>query len=306
MESTILVIGEALIDVVWRAGEDARRYPGGSPLNVAVGLGRLGHVPRLATWFGDDEDGILIARHCAASHVALLPGCDQAAHTSTAEATIDASGQASYHFDVNFRMPAIPAGTRPALVHTGSIGALLRPGHADVLAYVESAHSEAIVTFDPNCRPSLMGEAAATRELTQRYVAASDLVKVSDEDLAWLYPGTSSEDDLVQRARLWISAGPSVVIVTMGALGALAVTADSLLRVPADTRHGLVDTVGAGDSFMAGLIHGMVNHGYCQPDRRGALGDSAEDLTAILSQAAAIAGITVSRAGANPPWPDEL
>lgn len=298
MDPDVLVIGESLIDIVRRPGCGPQRFPGGSPLNVAVGLGRLGRHPRLATWFGPDESGRLIADHCAESDVSLLPGSDQAPRTSTADATIDAQGHARYVFDIDWRMPPIHDADA-VLVHTGSIGALVEPGATQVLELVESAR--AFVTFDPNCRPSVMGDPATVVAKVERYVAACDLVKVSDEDLAWLYPETIDQGPENQLRR-WLDMGPRAVVLTQGSGGALALTRSAESHVPADTSHGLVDTVGAGDSFMAGLIHGILSWG---PPADEVFTDPGI-LRAILAQAATISGITVSRAGANPPWLTEM
>ncbi len=340
MDPSVLVIGEALIDVVRRPDLTERRLPGGSPMNVAIGLGRLGHPVTLATWIGRDPDGESIAAHCAGSRVRLLPGSDQGARTSTAAATVDDDGQASYDFDLDWRTPAIPATEHPAVVHTGSLGALLEPGGDDALAYVTGARADALITFDPNCRPSIMGEAAAVRARVERYLAAADLVKVSDEDLAWLYPEATTVESRLDQAHRWAGAGPAVVVVTLGADGAVAFTRDQevtgggratssppsldaagsgglparaplghpaeALRVEAVSSYGLADTVGAGDSFMSGLIHGLIVHGWADPARRSLFGRDRAALGEILVQAATIAGITVSRAGANPPWLDEL
>jgi len=299
MNPDILVIGESLIDIVRRPGHEPVYYPGGSPLNVAVGLGRLGHRPQLATWFGADDLGQLIAAHCAESNVDLTPGSDQARRTSTADAHINADGHADYVFDIDWQMPPI-TDCHPVLVHTGSIGALVEPGATQVLDFVES--SGAFVTFDPNCRPSIMGDADTVRTKVERYVAASDLVKISDEDLAWLYPEIQTELEALDQLRHWLGTGPLVVVLTQGSRGAMALTEATEVHIPADTSFGLVDTVGAGDSFMAGLIHGLLSQGHPSD---GYLTEQ-EIVTQILTQSARISGITVSRAGANPPWSFEI
>ncbi|MCL2735700.1 MAG: carbohydrate kinase [Propionibacteriaceae bacterium] len=304
MDPDILLIGEALIDVVCRPGQAPQRIPGGSPLNVAVGLGRLGHAPMLATWLGSDADGQAIRAQCASSGVSILPGCDHAMYTSTAEATIDAAGHASYVFFLDCQMPPIRLETPPGVIHTGSLGALVDPGAEVVLDYVEAHRHHSFITFDPNVRPMIMDPPKRLLERVGRYVAASDVVKVSDEDLAWLYPGTKSRRHLIARAREWLAMGPDVVVVTRGAQGALVATASGDLTVPADTTRALRDTIGAGDSFMAGLIHGLVTHGYATGGRRPS--ENWTDLRSILAQASIIAGITVSRVGADPPWLAEL
>lgn len=316
----VLVIGEALIDIVRRPGQAPRYLPGGSPMNVAVGLGRLGWAPWLASWYGRDDFGRMIERHCADSGVSLLPGSAGAARTSTAEAVIDAAGRAQYGFDLDWRLAPIPPRWRPALVHTGSIGAERAPGGWDVLAYVESIRAEAIITFDPNCRPPVIGPADQVAAMVERYVAAADLVKVSDEDLAWLYPGDDDRDRLIDRAADWLGLGPAVVVVTLGGAGSVTVTKGAgTIVAPADTSHPLVDTVGAGDAFMAGLIDGLLGRSLGQvgeppagwPSRsveaiRAGLGGDRPGLEAILAQAGRIAGVTVSRPGADPPWWNEL
>lgn len=306
MNNDILVIGEALIDVVRRPGDEPQCLPGGCAMNVAVGLGRLGYHPVLATWFADDEYGRIITDHCAESGVRFLAGSDQAKHTTTADAAIDDEGKATYTFDIEWQLPPIPEDLRPGLVHTGSLGALVQPGGRDVLAYIENIRQQAFVAFDPNCRPAIMGDPAQARAVIERYVAASDLVKVSDEDLAWLYPATTKAQ-LLDQAHAWAATGPAVVVVTLGQHGSLAITrTHKEVRVPANTTGPLADTVGAGDSFMAGLIHGLAQSDYDFAEAKTRFGQDLAELTAILAQAATIAGITVSRAGANPPWAYEL
>ena len=299
MYPDIVVIGESLIDVVRRPEAETEFFPGGSPLNVAVGLGRLGRKPRLATWFGDDELGELIETHCEESHVSLTPGSDGASRTSTADATIDEHGHADYVFDIDWQMPPI-SDTNAVLIHTGSIGALVEPGASQVLELIESTTS--FVTFDPNCRPTIMGDAAEVRTKVERYVAASDLVKVSDEDLAWLYPEAVTDREVMEQLERWLAMGPRAVVLTQGNKGAVGLTHLESVRVEADTSHGLTDTVGAGDSFMAGLINGILSWG---PPFDEAF-TNLDAMKEILAESALIAGVTVSRAGANPPWFSEI
>jgi fructokinase len=305
MNEDLLMIGEALIDVVRRPGQPEQALPGGCSMNVAVALGRLGCRPYLATRVGKDQYGQIIAVHCGASGVQLLPGYDRAPRTAVAEATIDAAGKATYTFDLDWRLPPIPANFQPGLIHTGSLGALLADGGPDVLAHIEAVRRRTFIAFDPNCRPAVMG--AGTRDLVERYVAAADLVKASDEDLTWLYPSANTDEKLLARARIWAARGPAVVVVTMGSRGAVAVTRDQrVVRVAADTTRGLADTVGAGDSFMAGLIHGLTTCDYSLLDAKTRLGQDLDELARILAHASRLAGIAVSRPGANPPWAYEL
>jgi len=188
-------------------------------------------------------------------------------------------------------------------VHVGSIGAVLEPGAAKIAALLGSARRRAVLTYDPNLRPSIMGGRDDVRPAVLALVAGSDVVKVSDEDLEWLEPGTAPQDV----ARTWAAAGPALVVVTLGAEGSFAVTAEGVeVAVPAP-RVDVADTVGAGDSFMGGLIDGLWTNGLVGSGKHDAIAAlSVDDLTQLLEQAARIAAITVSRPGANPPTRQEL
>ena len=299
----VLVVGEALIDVVHRADGSVDEHPGGSLANVALTLGRLGRDARLATWLGPDARGDAIRAWLHDSAVTLTRGSTDAERTSVATAHLDAHGAATYQFDLDWR---VPAGTAPdastLAVHTGSIAAVLEPGASDVRALVAAARATATITYDPNARPALMGDPADARARIEALVALADVVKVSDEDLAWLAP----ETDPVDLAHRWLTLGPGLVVVTHGGEGALAITATGEQRVTAP-RVDVVDTVGAGDSFMGALLDGLWDAGLLGADRRDAL--RAIDpgmLTTLLERCAAVAAVTVSRAGANPPRRTEL
>ncbi len=299
----VLVVGEALIDVVHRADGSVDEHPGGSLANVALTLGRLGRDARLATWLGTDAHGEAVRSWLDDSAVTLAPGSTRADRTSVATAHLDGQGAATYEFDLEWR---VPAGTAPGAgtlaVHTGSIAAVLEPGASDVRALVAAARDTATITYDPNARPALMGDPADARARIEALVALADVVKVSDEDLAWLVPGT----DPVAVARDWLALGPALVVVTYGGEGALALTAAGEQRVTAP-RVEVVDTVGAGDSFMGALLDGLWDAGLLGADRRDALrAVDAATLTRLLERCAAVAAVTVSRAGANPPRRAEL
>lgn len=297
----VLVVGEALVDVVRRLDGSVEEHPGGSPANVAVTLGRLGRAVHLLTCLGDDEAGRLVRDWLGRSHVELVGGLDPATRTSSATATLDPTGAATYEFDIDWHVDT--AGVpEPGLVHTGSIAAVLRPGADQVAAWLHQAKAHATVTYDPNVRPSLMTDHADALARVERLVALADVVKVSDEDLTWLYPGTDPAD----AAARWVGAGPVLVVVTAGGEGALALTAAHRVEVAAP-RVTVADTVGAGDTFMGALIDGLVTLGAVGPDGRhvvGALDDTG--LTALVERCAAAAAITVTRSGANPPTAAEL
>jgi len=298
-----LVIGEALVDVVVRTDGSVETHPGGSPANVAIALGRLGRDVELLAFLAGDDNGALVLEHLAASQVALAFGSLDAPTTSVATAHLDETGAATYEFDLTW---AVSEGAsprpNPVVVHTGSIAAVLSPGADDVARLVKRLRPTATVTYDPNARPSLMGDPATARTTIENMVALSDVVKVSDEDLEWLSGG---EVDSV--ARGWLTLGPAFVVVTRGGSGATAFLADGREVQIEAPRVEVADTVGAGDSFMGGLIDGLWNAGLLGADRRDALRaiDDAT-LTGVLVRCARIAAITVSRPGANPPGSAEL
>ena len=308
MSAHVLAVGEALVDEVHRPDGSAAEHPGGSVANVALTLGRLEREVRLATWLGADARGDLVRGWLAESAVALVKGSDGAERTSVAVATLDDAGSATYDFDLTWEVPAgaLPdaadAADAPIAVHTGSIAAMLEPGATQVRQVLEAARATSTTTYDPNARPAIMGEPQEVRPRVEALVQFSDVVKVSDEDLAWLYPGT----DPVAVARDWQRGTPALVVVTFGGKGAVAVSDAGEVEATAP-RVDVVDTVGAGDSFMGALIDGLWEHDLLGAARRDAL--SAVDTATVqhvLDRCVAVAAITVSRAGANPPRRQEV
>ncbi|MFC8295211.1 PfkB family carbohydrate kinase [Streptomyces sp. NPDC057242] len=293
---SFLVIGECVADVVRAPGVADRVHPGGSPANVAYGLARLGRDVTLLTQLADDPAGRLIGARLEGAGVRVETG-GHPRRTPSAVVSLDAEGRAAYAFDIAWTLEAgaLPART-PAHLHIGSIAAVTAPGAAAVLAGAERFRDRATVSYDPNVRPSLMGEHAPAVARVERCVALADLVKASDEDLAWLYPGEEPE----AVAARWLALGPAVVLVTRGAAGSCAVTrhhAVAAAAPPAD----VVDTVGAGDSFMSAVLDALAGRD------RAALGAlSAGELAELLARAGAAAAVTVSRAGAHPPDRAEL
>ncbi|MBD1541972.1 carbohydrate kinase [Arthrobacter sp. IA7] len=305
----LTVIGEGLVDVVQRSS-GIEAHVGGSPLNVAVGLARLGHPVQFVGRYGRDAYGESVAAHLRASSV-MLPQAPDGLPTSVATAQVDDDGAATYTFDLAWELPGLAErlpfmlqGT--TLLHTGSIATMLAPGAAEVLAAVEHAHPAATISFDPNCRPSIITDAEYARRQAEKFVVLSDIVKASDEDLAWLYPGV----DPLESARRWLqlggAEGPAMVVVTRGAAGPWGITAAGEAEFAAP-RVEVADTVGAGDSFMAALLSGVVDRGLAGAQNRADLRAlPAEGLTALLAHASRAAAVTVSRAGANPPTRAEL
>lgn len=301
--SHALVIGEALVDIVQDAAGGVTEHPGGSPANVALGLARLGRHAELATWFGRDPRGHVVSDHLRASGVHVVPGSDGAERTSTAIATLDAEGAATYTFDLLWNVPEVHLDNDLAVLHVGSIGATLKPGGDAVAEIAGAAREHASVTYDVNARPSIMGDPVTAEPAIERVAARADVVKVSDEDFAWLYPTTEPLD----AARQWATQGPAIVVVTQGGSGSTAFTSaghEVHVAAPAVT---VVDTVGAGDSYMSGLIDALWTAGLLGASRRDRL--HATDpgvLRDAMTWAARIAAITVSRPGADPPTRREL
>lgn len=301
----LLIVGEALTDVVIHPDGRREEHPGGSPANVAVTLGRLGHAPRLLTALGDDEPGRLVAAWLRDSRVELDPRSVGAGPTSRAIAHLDRAGAARYDLDLRWQLPDTdPAGVD--LVHIGSISATLAPGSRAVRRIVEQARGRALISYDPNIRPALVADPGATRAAVAALAAGADIVKVSDEDLRWIDPSARPEDI----ARRWLDAGPAVVVITRGADGVTALTRRGTVSVPAP-RVRVADTVGAGDTLTGAFLAGLVDHGVLEhPDgitRRQHLRRLPPSVLAgLLRFSAAAAAVTVSRAGANPPWPHEV
>lgn len=302
MAPDVLVVGEALIDIVVPLAGEAAEHVGGSPANVAIGLARLGHPTSLATRFGADARGERIRALLEGEGVALSPGSDGAPRTSTALARLDARKVATYTFDLDWQVDPALVAPRGGHLHTGSIAATLAPGGDAVARIVEASRPHATVSYDPNARPSLMGDPAAAAAVMERLIGLSDVVKASDEDVSWLYGATPAE--AIER---WAALGPSLVMVTRGPDGVLAWCAGETRAFPG-TAVDVVDTVGAGDSFMSGVISGLLDAGLLGGEEARARLRAArlDDVAPAIERALACAGITVSRAGANPPRRDEL
>lgn len=298
-EPRILVVGETLMDILHRRDGTTEEKPGGSCANVALALGRLDRRPLLLTNLGDDKHGRTASEWLEKSAVTVR--AQRSARTSTASAHLDDTGAARYEFAIEWELNNVEREPIDAL-HIGSIAATLCPGADAVSALVDRCSRTALISYDPNIRPSLVDAPEETRRRVLSLVSRADVVKASDEDIAWLHPGEDVEDV----ARSWVESGPELVVITAGAAGAFAATARSMIRVRAVPVE-VVDTVGAGDTFMGTLIDGLI--------ALGAFGIQARDRVAALSQpqvlsllqaCARSAAITVSRPGANPPTREEI
>ncbi|MFC9917497.1 PfkB family carbohydrate kinase [Agromyces binzhouensis] len=212
------------------------------------------------------------------------------------------SGAASYDFDFDWTTTAQPIPSSADVLHIGSAGAWLTPGADAVRALVRKTGGRATITFDPNIRPMLVTNPDETRERIEELAALADIVKLSDEDLRWLRPGEPFDN----APAAWLAGGAKLVVITLGSEGALAFTRDYTVHI-AGTPTTVVDTVGAGDTFMATLLASL---GDRQDLQSGGLADVAsinpKQLTAVLRRCVDAAAITVARKGMNPAWRSEL
>jgi fructokinase len=299
---SILIVGEALVDIVDRGDAAIRtEFVGGSPANVAVALARLGRRTDFLAALAPDARGERIAQQLSRSGVNVLQESWTAERTSTALAEIRGDGSARYAFDIDWALPSPIDVGGYAAVHTGSIAAFLEPGARVVRELLRAARGHgAMVTFDPNIREALLPSrelAVATFEST---VALSHVVKLSDEDAAWLYPGHTEE----QLFETLLGLGADLVTVTAGGDGATLATHSQRVSVPA-VAVDVVDTIGAGDTFMATLIAQAFDV-FAVGARSGLLALGPASLGDIGALSARASAITVSRAGANPPTAAEL
>jgi fructokinase len=300
---TILAIGEAIMDIV-ESESGSVGHPGGSPTNIALGLARLGEDTWLMTELGDDENGRTIRRHVEASGVKVVPASVGTHRTSTSRVRVDEAGVANYVFDLQWMLPEAMDLPDADVLHTGSIGAFVEPGATAVVEYLTAQQGRAIITFDPNIRPSVFGTYDETFARFEEFCRISSIVKFSDEDAQWLYPTLSLEDILGAVLRL----GPALVVMTKGPDGAILATSAHRISV-GGAQVRVVDTIGAGDSFMSALLSRvarLLERGV--PIASVVDGSIFDDalLRELGSFAVRCAGITVSRAGANPPTLAEL
>lgn len=301
----VTVIGEALIDLVAvdaHGGYQAR--PGGSPYNIAVGLARLGVPTSLLARLADDAFGRQLRRHAQAEGVDLGCAPRAAEPTTLAVVSIDDAAQATYDFYLEgtadwqwteAETAGLPADT--AVLHFGSLASWTPPGSERIHDLVGGLHraGRTLISYDPNVRPLVLGDAARGRSLVERSVAVSHVVKASRDDVEWLYPG----DGLERVAARWLDLGALLVVLTDGADGALAVPAGGQPSRIAGRRTDVVDTVGAGDAFSSGLLAALYERGLAAPDRLAGL--TGPERAAVLADAVLVSALTCARQGADPP-----
>jgi fructokinase len=308
----VAVAGEALVDFV-PAGRPGlfEAAPGGSPANVAVGLARLGAEVRLLARIADDLLGHRIRAHLAGNGVDLAYAVRAAEPTSLAIVAVGRDGVVEYDFRVegtadwqwrDHELAGALDGEVVAL-HAGSLALTMAPGADALQRLMARARDTITVSYDPNCRPLLMGSPEAVRGRIEALVGLADVVKASADDLAWLLPGRAPE----QVAEAWLAKGPAMVVITLGPAGLLAATRQAgVLRRPGRAVE-VVDTVGAGDACMAALLAGLHRRQLLGGDRRPALQTvDAATLADLADESILAAAITCTRPGADPPTAAEL
>ncbi|MDV9168769.1 carbohydrate kinase [Streptomyces sp. W16] len=299
----IVVAGEALIDLVPQGpGALAVLKPalGGGPYNTAVALGRLGSATAFCSRVSHDAFGEALLAGLLQADVDVLDVQRGPEPTTLAAATLDANGSATYSFYVDgtadrlFAMPyALPAETRA--VSFGTCSLVLEPGASAYEELMRTAAAQGVFTaLDPNIRAGLIPDADAYRARFKSWLPHVSLLKLSEEDALWL-GGNPRE---------WLDAGPSAVVITQGGEGLTAFTRDGTVYPVPGEKVDVVDTIGAGDTVNAALLHGLSAQDALSPEGLARLG--RDGWTRLLRFAARAAAITCSRAGAEPPYASEL
>jgi fructokinase len=293
---SIWVCGEVLIDIL-----PSGPVVGGGPANTAKALARLGHDVHFIDGISTDSYGASARAELLNDGVNLDLALASDKPTCTATVTLDAAGGASYEFLIDgtatfdFAASWLPDPYRyqPQVLHIGTLVTVIEPGASALYDWAMSVAELAPIVFDPNIRPSVMPDRDLYEAAVEKWAALSAVIKVSDDDLAWLFPGQAIEDV----ANRWINDGAFLVVVTQGANGLMGYTSDGRVEVPG-VKVDVVDTVGAGDTVGAIVVEAMLAHGLVE--LRGDL------LLGVLTHAAAAAAITCSRKGAQPPYKHEL
>lgn len=304
----IICCGEALIDMLPRktvGGEDAfAPYAGGAVFNTAIALGRLGLATGFFTGLSTDMFGDILRRSLDDSNVDHSKCVTLDLHSTVAFVKLT-NGQASYaFFDENTAGRMITDEHLPQFgddvraLHFGAISLISEPCGTTYENLMRREHAARVISLDPNIRPDFIDDAVRHRARIDRMIGMSDILKLSDEDLNWF-----GFDGMEAAARHWLARGPKLVVFTRGAEGAIGFTADHTIEV-GGVKVEVADTVGAGDTFNAGILAAL--------DRSGKLSKSAivsltaDDVRAALELGAKTAALTVSRPGANPPWAKEI
>jgi fructokinase len=289
------IVGEALMDLIPIMGGDRVPMVGGGPANTAKAVARLGYSTYFIGGISSDAYGKAIEEELWRSGVDLSLVYRGDELTALAIATIDDNGFAKYEFELEgtasfaFDGSWLPVG-EPEVIHVGSVATLIEPGATELLKWVSS--KSVPVIFDPNVRPSIERNWDIYRAAVERWIDVATIVKLSEDDLNWLYG--SGEKEVIEA---WLKRGVSIVVLTRAEKGLRAYSKEFVVEVPAEPVN-LVDSVGAGDTIGAVLVEGLLAYGVA--------GMVGETLKSVLERAAKAAAITCSRAGANPPTREEL
>jgi fructokinase len=298
--SQVWVVGEVLIDLI-PAGVDRKPIVGGGPANTAKALAKLGIDTQFIDGISSDQYGQMAKDELVGSGVKLDYVKYSDKPTCLATVSLSESGSATYEFvientatfDFTSEWLPKPQTDRPSLLHIGTLATVIETGASVLFQWAQSVEKVAPIVFDPNIRPAVISDRAQYVDQIERWVGISSAVKVSDEDIRWLYPSL----EIDQVINNWLKKGPSLVVVTYGDKGLTGYRKGEIVIVDA-VKVKVVDTVGAGDTVGAILVEAIVNNGLASL--------TGSRLETMLKRAAKAASITVSRVGANPPTSEEL
>ena len=293
---SIWVAGEVLIDIL-PTGD----VVGGGPANTAKALARLGYDVDFIDGISSDAHGVSARKELEQDGVGLGLSLRSDKPTCTATVTLDSAGGARYEFFIkgtatfDFNASWLPDASmfKPSLLHIGTLATIIEPGAGALFDWAVRVGEFAPIVFDPNIRPSVMSDPAAYVATVEKWASISSIIKLSDDDIKWLYPG----ETLDEVAHRWISGGVSCVVVTRGEHGLIGYTEHGMEEVDG-AKVSVIDSVGAGDTVGAVIVEGVIAHSVA--------GLQGRVLNEILHRAAVAAGITCSRAGAQPPYKHEL
>jgi len=300
LSDQVWVVGEVLIDLI----PDRDQYlavVGGGPANTAKALANLGAKTYFIDGVSSDQYGQMAKAELLSANVLLDYAQYSNKPTCTAKVTLSKLGSASYEFviedtatfDFSDLWLPDPQSLKPSLLHIGTLATVIEPGASVLFEWAQIVAQFAPIVFDPNVRPAVVGDRDQYVNKFEKWVALSSAVKVSDEDLNWLYPGEAINDI----ANKWLEVGVQLVVVTLGDKGITAYRRNEQISVDA-VKVVVADTVGAGDTVGAVLVEAIVKNGL---DKL-----TGEVLKTMLNRAAKAAAITVSRTGANPPSKEEI
>ena len=300
MSDQVWVVGEVLIDLIPDGDQDLA-VVGGGPANTAKALAKLGVKTHFIDGISSDKYGQMAKAELLSANVILDYAQYSNKPTCTAKVTLSKSGSASYEFviedtatfDFSASWLPDPQTCKPLLLHIGTLATAIEPGASVLFKWAQSVGNVAPIIFDPNTRPAVLGDRDEYVKKVEKWMAISSAVKVSDEDLIWLYPGKSI-DEIVNK---WLEVGVQLVVVTLGDKGITAYRMNEQISVDA-VKVVVADTVGAGDTVGAVLVEAIVKNGLDNLTRGV--------LKAMLNRAVKAAAITVSRTGANPPSKEEI